>query len=224
MLILIAKGPTMPKIQPPSDRRLAANRANAQLSTGPRTPEGKAASSQNACKHGILARHTLFAKEDPQELEEFRTVFYDKFQPADDYESSLVDLMIDAKWRIARLHRIESAEFDRQLSEYRNAERAGLMLYSSESCERRSRYESRLLRNHATVLSELQKHQAKREARAKSANAAKSSFRTVTATERTASQAQVPSVTPATPAPIRTNPISAPPPPQIRPQQPQNAA
>ena len=31
--------------------RTATNRANAQHSTGPRTPEGKARSSQNARKH-----------------------------------------------------------------------------------------------------------------------------------------------------------------------------
>ena len=35
------------------DRRLAANRANARLSTGPRSAEGKAASSANALSHGL---------------------------------------------------------------------------------------------------------------------------------------------------------------------------
>src|SRR4051794_7266004 len=36
-----------------SERRLAANRANARLSTGPRSAEGKAASSGNALRHGL---------------------------------------------------------------------------------------------------------------------------------------------------------------------------
>ena len=56
MLIIEAKGITMPTNQPPSDRRLKANRANAQDSTGPRTPEGQessreAISAQNGPSH-----------------------------------------------------------------------------------------------------------------------------------------------------------------------------
>ena len=39
-----------------TDRKLAANRANAQKSTGPRTPEGKAVSARNNAIHYLYAR------------------------------------------------------------------------------------------------------------------------------------------------------------------------
>ena len=38
---------------PVSQEQLAANRANAAKSTGPRTTQGKARSAQNARKHGF---------------------------------------------------------------------------------------------------------------------------------------------------------------------------
>ena len=44
---------------PISDRRLAANIANAQLSTGPRTSAGKSKSSLNAVKTGLTGRTVL---------------------------------------------------------------------------------------------------------------------------------------------------------------------
>ena len=41
--------------KPVSNRQLAANRANAAQSTGPRSPEGKSRSAQNSRKHGFTA-------------------------------------------------------------------------------------------------------------------------------------------------------------------------
>ncbi|MHC4445109.1 MAG: hypothetical protein ACYTA5_21125 [Planctomycetota bacterium] len=48
-----------------SEKQLQANRQNAKKSTGPKTPEGKARSSQNALKHGLLARQILINDDDP---------------------------------------------------------------------------------------------------------------------------------------------------------------
>ena len=42
-----------------SDRKCQANRANAQKSTGPRSPEGKRRSSRNALKHGLLSSQVV---------------------------------------------------------------------------------------------------------------------------------------------------------------------
>jgi len=50
-----------------SQKRQEANRQNAQQSTGPVTPEGKAAVRLNALTYGLRARSTLIAGEDPEE-------------------------------------------------------------------------------------------------------------------------------------------------------------
>ena len=50
-----------------TEAQIEANRANAQKSTGPRTPEGKATVAQNAVKHGLLARTAVLHGEDWEE-------------------------------------------------------------------------------------------------------------------------------------------------------------
>jgi hypothetical protein len=47
-----------------SDEQLAANRANALLSTGPKTEEGKKCSSLNARRHGLTGQVTTMTDED----------------------------------------------------------------------------------------------------------------------------------------------------------------
>jgi hypothetical protein len=54
----------------PSAARQTANAANARLSTGPRTPEGKARSSENARKHGLTAKDMIIGPEDREEFDE----------------------------------------------------------------------------------------------------------------------------------------------------------
>jgi hypothetical protein len=48
--------------------RATANVANASLSTGPRTEEGKARSSRNAVKHGLTSKHLVIAPGEEQEF------------------------------------------------------------------------------------------------------------------------------------------------------------
>ena len=47
-----------------TEAQINANRRNAQKSTGPRSPEGKAATSRNALKHGLCAEKHLLVDED----------------------------------------------------------------------------------------------------------------------------------------------------------------
>ncbi len=53
-----------------SDKQLRANQRNALKSTGPRTPEGKAAIRRNALKHGLLSQEVLLPGEDEAALKD----------------------------------------------------------------------------------------------------------------------------------------------------------
>jgi len=103
-----------------SDRRLAANRANAALSTGPRTQEGKAASSRNALSHGLTAAElTIFNWESPEKYAALRDDYYTRFSPIDTAESDVIDRLIDSTWRRRRALVIETTLFDLEISDTR---------------------------------------------------------------------------------------------------------
>jgi hypothetical protein len=92
----------------PTEAQINANRLNAQKSTGPRSPEGKAISSLNALKSGIDAWSHIIPGEDPAELEALTAQFLLHFHPADPNQLALVDTLISAEWTQRRLRRIEA--------------------------------------------------------------------------------------------------------------------
>jgi hypothetical protein len=102
-----------------SERRIAANRANAQKSTGPKTPEGRARSSQNAYRHGLCATSFIVANENLDEYNALRRDFAARFGPCDYVEACLVDRMVRATWNMMRCWTIENEalnlEMERQL-------------------------------------------------------------------------------------------------------------
>jgi hypothetical protein len=91
-----------------SDNQITANRENARLSTGPKTPDGKAHSARNATRHGLLSREAVLPEEDPEEFRELLASLEDEFQPATPSEQLLVESMASAQWRLRRLTRIET--------------------------------------------------------------------------------------------------------------------
>ena len=90
-----------------SSKRVAANRKNAQLSTGPKTDEGKAASSRNSFKHGLHSQKMVMEGEDPAELDALRGDLLAQHQPGNVTEELLVNEMADQYWRLRRCRRIE---------------------------------------------------------------------------------------------------------------------
>ncbi len=92
----------------PTQAQLNANRLNAQKSTGPTSPEGKAASSLNALKSGIDAWSHIIPGEDPAELETLTAQFLLHYKPTGPTQLSLVDTLISTEWIQRRLRRIEA--------------------------------------------------------------------------------------------------------------------
>jgi hypothetical protein len=94
-----------------SQARTAANRLNAQSSTGPRTETGKAASRQNSTTHGLSAQFAVLPHESAADFEALATALRAEFHPDGEHENFLIDQMIQARWRLARIARLENAAF-----------------------------------------------------------------------------------------------------------------
>ena len=90
-----------------SAAQLEANRANSQLSTGPRTEQGKANSSMNAVKTGLTGRAVLLPNDDAAQYERHVARYFSDFEPAGDRESELVRGLADAQWRLNRIPSLE---------------------------------------------------------------------------------------------------------------------
>jgi hypothetical protein len=130
-----------------SSTKLAANRENARRSTGPRSPDGKAVSSRNALKHGLLAREVLLASEDARDLEDLEQRLRAVLRPADDLEELLVDRVVSCAWRLRRALQAEAAEVERaQAAALRPVEDDVLALVPGESRESLVRFQRGALR------------------------------------------------------------------------------
>jgi hypothetical protein len=92
-----------------SPARLAANAANAQHSTGPRTLEGQARSSQNARTHGLTARDLIVAPNEREEFEELLNGYQTQVKPEGAIQQTLFDELVGAAWNLRRVRRMETA-------------------------------------------------------------------------------------------------------------------
>lgn len=101
---------TEPK--PPSKKQLAANRANAAHSTGPRTEAGKGRSRLNALKHGLLASEAANAGVEGeaarQAFESLSDRLENHYQPQGPVEEILVQKIAIATWRLKRAMQFEA--------------------------------------------------------------------------------------------------------------------
>lgn len=96
-----------------SDRKLAANRANAQKSTGPRSDSGKRIASMNRLEHGFRSEEVIlpFLGETVEEFEAFYTAIMDELNPQNSVQLNYAQDFIKSQWRLRRSIRAETGYF-----------------------------------------------------------------------------------------------------------------
>jgi hypothetical protein len=100
-----------------SEQQITANRRNARLSTGPRTPAARARVSLNAVKHGLTGQEVVLPNEDPDEFESLRTGLLADLAPEGDLENALAERIVASSWRLRRVPILEAALYRRGFQE-----------------------------------------------------------------------------------------------------------
>ena len=92
--------------------QIVANRRNAQKSTGPRSPEGKAIVSQNSFKHGLTTDQDVISCESQAEFELYRDRMLAELAAVGPMESALAERIVSLSWRLKRAGRIQNQTID----------------------------------------------------------------------------------------------------------------
>jgi hypothetical protein len=98
---------------PATSTRAETSRLNGAKSRGPKTPEGKARSAQNALKHGMRAqKYLVLPDEDAAEFEALEAALVEELAPVGALQTVLARRVAVAAWRLARADRIETELFE----------------------------------------------------------------------------------------------------------------
>lgn len=101
-----------------SEKQLAANRANAALSTGPRSPEGRARSAQNSRKHAFTASSFAVVRlEEIDEVARLREDAIARYHPIDSQELFAIERLALAQQALLRAERLHAGMFTICLNE-----------------------------------------------------------------------------------------------------------
>jgi hypothetical protein len=164
-----------------SEAQIAANRANAQKSTGPKTTEGKQRAALNACRHGLTGRVVVLPEEDFDAYKAFSKELLDSLAPENPLERQYAQTFVDTQWRLNRARGIEdgmfalghlepAANIDVDHPQIHAALTASnVFRQDSQAFTNLTLYEQRLHRTLKESLRQLQELQAKRAAARKTA-------------------------------------------------------
>jgi hypothetical protein len=86
-----------------SPAQIKANKANAKLSRGPRTPEGKARSSRNGISHGLSAADLIVFPGEEQTFADLRTSLIQDLRPVGAHQLEVFDQLVYHAWNRRRV-------------------------------------------------------------------------------------------------------------------------
>ena len=132
-----------------TEKQKAANKENAQHSTGPTSDEGKERSSRNSLVHGLYSRIPYDPKECLDDYLIHRDALMAALKPEDALQEALAKIIVDNLWRVENYRMKEAQNHD-----------------AYEIVESRGRHEQRLLNSMYKARKELKALQVEsREAR-----------------------------------------------------------
>jgi len=137
-----------------SDKNRESNRQNAQHSSGPTSPAGKAAVRLNALTYGLRARDLLLPNEEPEEYKQLWAGFLAEWHPQTHTERIYLEQMATSQWLLARY-----AKSERRIIQYEESIEKQLPLLDRVAALR-----VRLERSFTSAMHELQQLQKARQA------------------------------------------------------------
>jgi len=144
-----------------SQRRIKASQRNGALSRGPKTAAGKSRSSENATRHGLLAKRVVLANEPTENFEIVVNQHVEKFQPQDGVEFGFVEEMTASYWRLHRAIAIERGLLDEALERHPNGTEMSRLIHAwkdlvdSGSLQTLHRYQASLHRMYQRAMKNL---------------------------------------------------------------------
>jgi hypothetical protein len=150
-----------------SEKQLAANRRNAERSTGARTPAGKARSSLNNLRHGLTGQINVLPTEDREAHDRFCNELIESLRPETPMEQQLAQSVAEDNWRLNRARAIENNIF--ALGHQGERRELQVALADARTFQAQANqfqlltiYEQRISRNAQRNLQQLQELQAER--------------------------------------------------------------
>ena len=146
-----------------SIRKRAANRANAQHSSGPVTSAGKETVSRNAVKHGLTGRFFVMEGEEQELYDALLNQFMEDEKPVGIGEIELVKKMAQHTWLSTRAQRFEDACFVTVSRTPEMQENGQAEMHVDSELERYTRYQAHHNREYQRASKELQDRRKERE-------------------------------------------------------------